>query len=465
MKTIKNYIQLTMKTRIALFALISLGILKASAQENNSTSGAARQMSLTEAIKFASENSYKAKYSKAEIEKARQKIWETTAIGLPQINAEGTFNKNIDIPVQVVPAEFFGGQPGQFANVKFGVDYNMTGGITASQLLFDGGYLVGLRASKAYKTLVEMQDSKNNIDIKDAVSQAYFNVLIAEESQKTTDSTLLVFEKLLSETKALNETGFLEETDVDQLTITKETVQNLNENLKKQIILAKYLLKLTMGLDMETDLQLTDNLQGLVSNLAIPDYETAKFELSNHPDYKIFSSSLMMTKLDWDLSRSSNLPSLSTFITHQQNAFSNSFSFFEKGQAWFPTTIWGVRLTVPILSSGNRWAAAKQKKIEFEKMKLQEKEVEQSLKIQSEKAKFDLLNAQNTYISEQGSLNLAKKIVRKTSIKYTEGLSSSLDLSTVQNQYLQKQTAYFNSLINLLNAKLAYDKAYGKINN
>ena len=58
---------------------------------------------------------------------------------------------------------------------------------------------------------------------------------------------------------------------------------------------------------------------------------------------------------------------------------------------------------------------------------------------------------------------IGKKVFDKTSIKYKEGVSSSLDLTQINNQYLQTQTNYIAALVELLNAKIRLDKSLNQL--
>jgi outer membrane protein TolC len=78
--------------------------------------------------------------------------------------------------------------------------------------------------------------------------------------------------------------------------------------------------------------------------------------------------------------------------------------------------------------------------------------------MQYEQARDDLITAWENFLAEKKNVELARKVVDKTSIKVTTGTASSLDLTQVNNQYLQTQTRYFTAMINLLKAKIHLDR-------
>src|SRR5690606_3594982 len=108
------------------------------------------EFTIEEAVEFALDSSYATVNARHDIAIALKKKWETTARGLPQIDADISYTNNLKQPVQLIPAEFFGGEPGTFLPVTFGTEQQLSAVATANQLLFDGSYLVALQASKTF---------------------------------------------------------------------------------------------------------------------------------------------------------------------------------------------------------------------------------------------------------------------------------------------------------------------------
>lgn len=169
--------------------LIPLIVFGLTAKAQNSTSNqlanqAPKSFSfnLEQAISHALTNNYSVINAGRDIEASKEKKWETTAAGLPQINAGLDYTNNFVLQKSVVPAEFFGGNPGEYAEVAFGTKHNMIARSTLSQLIFDGSYIVALQASKTYLKYYENAKQKTDTEIKEAVINAYGNVLLAQES-------------------------------------------------------------------------------------------------------------------------------------------------------------------------------------------------------------------------------------------------------------------------------------------
>ncbi len=112
-----------------------------------SQQGSGKPFTLVEAVKYAKEHNPNLANAKLDVDAARYKVKEITAAGLPQINGTASFTHNIQIGTQVIP-NAFGGGGGDYIELQFGTPYTMAASVTASQLLFDGTFFLGLKASR-----------------------------------------------------------------------------------------------------------------------------------------------------------------------------------------------------------------------------------------------------------------------------------------------------------------------------
>jgi outer membrane protein len=416
---------------------------------------------LQEAIDYALKNNYGIKNARTDVEISRKKILETTTIGLPQVNGEINFQNFINIPTQVIPENAFNpmGDPNELIPVQFGTNYNASAGISLSQLVFDGAYIVGLQASKTYAMLSKNQLAKTENDLIAEVSQAYFNVIVARENVKIVKQNLETTEKLLSETRKIYESGFIEEADVDQISLLLLNIKNNLSRSERQFDFSVKLLKLQMGMDINQPIEITEDLNQIINNINVENLYNREFQVNNHIEFKLARTNQDLMQLNLRREKVAYLPSLGAFVSHQENAFRNQFNFLDFNRPWYPATVWGINLRVPIFDSGMRYSRVSQAKLEYQKAENLTVLAEQSLKLQADNARADLINAFERLNTEKQNLFLAEKIQKKTLIKYQEGLSSSLELNQVQNQFLTTQGSYIMTIFELLNAKARFEKA------
>ncbi|ATA72560.1 transporter [Capnocytophaga sp. H4358] len=410
--------------------------------------------SLEEAVTFAIENNLKSKNAVADIEAARKKKWEATATGLPQINAKVDYQHFLKQQVTLIPAEFFGGQKGEFAEATFGTKQNVNASATLSQLIFDGSYLVGLQSAKVYLQISELSKQKSDIELRKTVVDAYANVLLSEESIRILEENKRVLEKNLAETKAIFENGLGEEENVEQLQITLANISNNLNNTKRLYELSKKMLNITLGLNLDDRVELKDNLEQLTTQTVVESIENeTNFNLESNIDFKIASNSVRSQELLVKFEKSQSLPRLSAFLNGAYNAFDDKFSFFDTNKRWFGSALFGVSLEIPIFSSFMRSSKVQRSQIELEKSKNDLNLAKQQLQMQHDKALSDLQFAIEEHHTLRENLNLAKRIENKNQIKYTEGLATSFDLRQAQLQLYAAQQEFLQSMVNVLNKK------------
>jgi outer membrane protein len=414
--------------------------------------------SLQQAIDHAVKNNYKSINASRDILISKEKKWETTAMGLPQINGNLAYQNNIVLQKSLIPAEIFGGPAGTFAEVAFGTKQNTAASLTLSQLIFDGSYIVALQASKAYLEYFVNAKKKNEVEIREMIINTYGNVLLAEESIKILESNKKILEKNFNDLNQIYKNGLGEQESVEQISITQATVLSSLKNVTRLREISLKMLKINLGIDINDELILTDNLDNLSkSNLALV-ADVSEFKVDNNIDYQIISSLVTQKRLLLKLEKAKALPTLGAAFNIGANAFSQEFTFLNGNQRWFNYSNVGVNLSVPIFSSFARKSRTAQAKIAFEQAQTQQKEVEQMLKLGYEKAKSDFDFSIEEYATAKSNLNLAERIEKKQQIKFKEGLSTSFEFSEAQRQLYATQQTYLQSMVDIINKKAALEK-------
>ena len=437
--------------------IILIFTIAASAQTNDKKK---YSFSIQQAIDFALKNNYKAINSGRDIETSKQKKWETTAMGLPQLNGRVDFLHNFKLQQQGVSGNAFNplGNPNDVSTIAFGTKNTMIGTATLSQLIFDGSYIVALQASKAYLQFFENAKLKTDNDIKELIINNYGNVLLSQESIKILESNKKVLEKNYLEINQIYKNGLGEQESVEQIAITLETVKSSLNNVTRLREISLKMLKINLGIAIDDDLQLTDNLDNLSTTNLETALTAADFNVENNIEYQIASSIVTQKRLLLKLEKSKALPSLGAALNFGYNSFANQFNFLSANQPWNNFSNVGVSLNIPLFSSGGLKAKVQQAKIAFEQSQTQQKEAEQMLKLGYEKAKSDFDFSIEQYATAKSNLYLAEKIERKQQIKFKEGLSTSFEFSEAQRQLYATQQTYLQSMVDIINKKAALEK-------
>lgn len=446
---------------------------------------------LQNAIDYAMEHNYNVQKAELEVLKAKKKVWETTAIGLPQVDASFGANYMLTVPEQLKQfsnisalfdpvfgalgpteyggvgvldeqqldqiSEMFASEPVPTSDIRWGATLD----ISVSQLIFSGEYIVGLQASKTYQSLSKYLEQQSAVDLKETVTNAYTGVLIAEESKKVLKDILASTNSSIKEMEAMLKEGFIENTDVDQLRLTAATIETNLKNLELQSKVAKEMLKLSMGMDLENPIKLEDDLNSVMLANNVTTANGLEFDVTQNIQYQLLETQEKLGELDVKRIKSQFLPTVAAYYNHQENFNDNSFVLQ-------PPDVVGLNVSIPIFKSWSRMSVLKQKEISLEQTRLDKANATNGLKIQYRNSLNQYYTARNTYENNNSNMELAKKIFKKTQTKYKEGVSTSFDLSQAQGQYLQAQGNYFQSIMSLISAKSSLDKLlhqYEPINN
>lgn len=442
------------------FIITLLLFMAVSIAQNNKES---YSFTLDQAINHALQNNYKAINAGRDIEIAKQKKWETTATGLPQLNAGLDYSKNFIFTQQGVTGNAFNpsGNPDDVTTIAFGTKNSMNARATLSQLIFDGSYIVALQASKTYLQYYQNYKQKTDNEIREMVTNYYGNVLLAQENILILKKNKATLEKNLFDTNETYKNGLIEEESVEQLQITLSSINSSLNNVERLVDISSKLLKITLGINIEDELILTEKLDDLTSKKVelIPD--SYDFNVANNIDYKIAENFKEQKRLEYKSQIASALPSLAANVNFGYNAFSSTFTFINQDQKWNNYSNLGVSLNVPVFSSFGRKARVQQSKIALDKAKTQLTESEQMLKLQFESAKSDYDYTIEEYATSKSNLKLAERIENKQQVKFKEGLSTSFEFSEAQRQLYAAQQSYLQSMINVINKKTALDKIIG----
>jgi outer membrane protein len=423
------------------------------------------KLSLQQAQEFALDNNRNVQAAKIDVEIMAKTVKEALAIGMPQLNVAGNYQHQFVVPEisfgafldpSALPAgtltkDDIVGAYKQSPLIPLGVKDNTTFDFTVSQLIFSGEYLIGLHASKVVKQMTDKSLIKTQDMTKETVASSYFMVLVLEESSRVLKESLKTIGKTYNDIQKMNEQGFNEDTDVDQIKISKSNLERLIASIEAQRDISLKLLKFQLGVDFGRQVDLTDSIPGLINTgkaqyLTSPDYNVSK-----SIDYQIMSDQVYVSNLQLKRAQATWLPVISGFYRHHEQTNQPSFNFAVKDLV-------GLTLSFPIFTSGQRTAKISQARFNLDKANISRANAEQGLLLDFESALSSYQTAFNNFITNSESIILSRKIYDKSMVKFQEGVSTSFELSQNQSQYLTSESNYYNSVLTLLNAKAKLDR-------
>ncbi|HAW51349.1 MAG TPA: hypothetical protein DCX54_03315, partial [Flavobacteriales bacterium] len=416
--------------------------------------------SLAEAQAYAVTHHLTVQNAQLEFDEARKRVQETSAIGLPQISAMADYKYYLEIPVSVVDARAFNpaAPEGETVSVEFGVNNNSIVNLTVDQLLFDGTFIVGLKAAATYKTLKEQGIRMTEIQVKDLVATSYYNVLIAEENKKIFTQNVEKLESQLHDLQQMNQAGFIEEIEVDQLDLILSDAKQRKQTIDRQVVVMYELLNFQMGRDINAELELTEDLKTIYDNYDENALLKSDIIIGNHIDFQMIETQEKLQQLNIKRNQASRLPSIGASYQLGQNSFVDP-SGLTDGSSWYRNQFIGVHISMPIFTSTMNSSKVQQEKIILNRIQNNKSMLEDNLRIEVSVARMKYINALEQFRSEEKNLKVSKKIFDNTSEIQKNGLASSMDVTVSNNHYLQIQGKYITALYNILESKATLDKA------
>jgi outer membrane protein TolC len=417
-----------------------------------------QQLSLIQAQDYALKNAFQVKNAQHDKTSADLTSDELIGIGLPQLNASLQYQNFINLPTSIIPGDFFGA-PGQDVKVQFGVPHQMTAGLSASQLLFDGTWLVGLQASKAYAELQRKNIQKSEIDVRAKTAEAYSAALTTRANLAVLRDMLINMQRMLNDTEAMQREGFSEQQDVDQLMLTVNELMIQIGYTEQYVNITKDLLKFTIGMPLSTEIELTDTWESLTETAG---EDVLSFNPSSSIDVQLAENGLLMQQLNVKAKKAALMPNLAAFYNLQTQGLRDEFDYFDTSLPWFPIQLWGIQLNVPILSGGSKSKTIKKTEVEVTRMTDMVSMTKEAVQLEYNTATTELSFSKKRLSQSKANLELAKSILQKEETKYREGLSNSFNITQRNQQVLDAQSAYTGAAISLMNAQTKLNKVLNK---
>ena len=421
---------------------------------------AQKSFSLPQAIEEGLKNNIELKNAKLDIEYAKAVNKEILGKGLPQLSANGNFVYNYNLPTSLIPESAFNpmAPKDKLQPVVFAQSYIFLGQLQATQVLFEPSLFVAYKARKVLVELSTISASRTELDVKEAITKAYYTVLVNKKRIDLLESNLTVLKKTKFTVEQLYKNGFSEKLDVDRLTVSLNGLESEKIKVTQLLQLTENLLKFQIGIDLNESIELTDKLdekeiQKIASLLA------DEILAENSIEYQLSISNLKRKQFELQNQQLSKLPTIAAFWNYGYNGPTNNFNnvtFYSQGSE-------GINISIPLFSGFSKNAKIRQAKIELEKSKNNLDLLKKQYEIKGKSLSVNLRNAILTYNLEKQNMTLAEKVFKQTQKKYEVGTGTNLEIVQSQKDFVQAQTNFYNSLYEIIINKTEYLKALNKL--
>jgi outer membrane protein TolC len=460
-----------MKVKIAITLFAFAFSFYANSQDTN-----IKKMNLNEALEFAKTNNQMLKNSKLDELAAKKRVNEILAAGLPQVNGKAEFMHYFTIPTTALP-DFISpvvygnlvgyglipatspAPPAGIVPAQFGVKNNLTVSATASQLIFDGSYLMGLKASNQFVNLSKLSTHQSEVELELNVKKAYYQVLLIDVTMDILNSNIKYLEKTTYDLTETANAGLMEKMDADRVKLQLSNLKLQRDRLSDGKIIAYTALKLQLGAEVKDSIVLSDNLKSMQTNSEGQQMDLAAGDYSKRIDAQILEQQRKLNLIDKQRWQYSYLPSIAAFAQVQKNTFASEVG--DIGKTWYNGALAGITLQMPIFDGLMKQAKIQQTKINDKKIENGKSLLNQAIEIERLNAKAKYQRAIQQLKIQEENVALAKDIMNKSNLKLKEGVGSSLELTSAQNDYLNSESNYLSTLYEILVAEAELKKAIG----
>ncbi|MGQ7868276.1 TolC family protein [Sunxiuqinia sp. sy24] len=430
------------RKQIILFVLASFLLQGAKAQDKLS-------IDLNEAKQHALQFNKNIQNSALSVQLSQEQLKQAIAAGLPQVDATADYNNALGAEISIQFAE---GQPAS----QIPIDPTSSFNLTVGQLLFSANYWVGVQTAKLYQELSEKSQTKTERDVISQVVESYYLVIVSGEALEILQENVNNLQAVYEKTAPLVEFGMTEKVELDQLSVQLNSLKNAMKSAARQHVMAQNMLRLQLGVEADMELELTEELDELLSGEDFDQGLTGGFDLAQNIDFQLMEAQGKVQEKQVDMQKANYLPSLSSYYSFNHKILKPAFDMA-------PTHMVGLQMNIPIFSSGERRAKVRAAKIDMETYRNEQALLEDQLSIQYKQLSFDLKSALENFINQQNNIEVSRAVYKNLKQKYDQGMISSLELTSADNNYLKAESDFLQAALELLQAQNQLNTLTGKL--
>ena len=377
------------------------------------------------------------------LKQAEESRWEAIANYLPQVNASMSYNNFLGAEL-----ELFG--------QKIPMESSSTLTLQAVQPIFNMNILVGMQLAEIGKKMSQNAIQQTELAIKQNVSMSYYSILVSEHSKSILEKNLANVKVLAKAIRTKVNVGIGEPIEADQMDLTVANLENTVQVIDMNIEMAYNSMRLLLGLGVNDELKLTSSISELTDKTSTYDLLLKQFDLDNNIDKKTSDLMVEMSEEQLKSSKYSYLPTFNAIFQHNEKLLTSGFDMTMKN-----TLV--LQASVPLFSSGKNSSNVKKAKLALQSSKLDNELAKDQLLLQEKQLKFNLKSAQSGFEIQKKNIEVSQRVFDNITKKFEQGLSSSLEVTTANNNLLTAQSNYISSVMTLLGAQDALQKLLGML--
>ncbi len=441
--------------------------------------------SLRDAVELALRESRDLADARLALEEADDRVAEAWGTVFPRVDFSASYQRNIAPTVSFLPAQFFGGEEGEYVKVQFGQDNQWTSSVVVDQPLFQAQAFIGVGAADRYKALQEEAYRGRAQAVVTRVRLAYYNLLLAQEEARLIQNSVGRVRQSLEETEALNRAGLASDYDVLRLQVE---LANLAPNLRRtENTVNQARRALAIELDMEdmeglevagslAAMDLEDpgandpanreilNLAGFEAPLSARPEEILPTALEGRSDLRQLELTERLRTAELRVQQVEYLPRVSIFGNYNINAQQNGSPDFFGDEMSRATSKWvGISVSVPIFTGFQRDARIDQQRAVLNQVKNQASLARLRAESQVLSVREQAAEAMERARGQRLAVRQARRGFEIAGAQYREGISGQLELTDAEVALRQSEYNYAQAVYDYLVFRAQLDEATGQV--
>ena len=410
---------------------------------------ASLSLTVDQAVEYALDKNRSVASARYDLLASEKGVWEAIAAGLLSVDGSVSMTNNVIIPVMIFNGMSF----------EVGSNYEYSNGVSASTSVFNAPYLVGIQTAKLARTMTQKGLTQTEEDTKEGVKTTYYLILVSHHTLSVLEKNIANLEEILKSTKAMYSVGMAEATDVDQMQSSVTTLRNTRASMERALEVNYNMLRFLLGVGRETEISLSESLEDILATVQTESLLDDAFNLKENITYQMVEDQVRLSELSLKGAKASVLPSLGAAWSYNRAGRGDAI----ESLAFANGSYVALQLRVPIFASGLRHTSIQKARINLDKVNNTRMMVSDQLLIQEKQLRYNLVSANEQYVSQKENIEIAQRVLKSFENKYNQGMASSLDLTQANNNYLTAQNNYLSALMNLLQTKVALDKLMNKL--
>ena len=435
------------------------------------------KLSIKEAQDYAVKHNQTMRNADLEVQKAEYSKWQTIASMLPQVKAgfdyqnmcgyEMVMGGGGGLSSMIPDTILIGGMPVPISLPSSGdeesggtvIPMNPSGtfSITAS-VAFTGAQIVGIVLNKIARDIVDISHKQTEQSIRSQVRSVYVSILVMEDIVGLLDSSLANMEHLEKTTLESVRAGAAEQIQADKLHVQVASLRNsINANRRSLKMLYNSLI-LQLGADVNSTLTLTTPIDDVLDINNLGKLALGGFNIEDNYNYQMLQQNEKIAKRNVTMAYMDFTPTLTAYYQYSAKTYFGK----DAGFNMTPPNMIGASISVPLFSSGARYAKVKAAEIDYNEALNSKQQAEDGLRVQYNQLCYDLANAIETYQIQKDNLEVTKRVFDNTTEKFKYGHASNLEVTNSSTDIITAQSNYIQAVMSVVSAEVALENLLGK---